>query len=156
MELHKIWDIIGETTIRSWNVIRTGPRFMYALDGIDQGGLLFRTHSYVLSYIGDVSLTVAGPILEDKEQEPAWSKVWIDNGVRVGYGDVFWNGALIDRKTVALVDSGRALLPLPDRHPDGDGWTITARQRALAYLLDEAAERFEFQDHLNRADFEII
>jgi hypothetical protein len=103
------------------------------------------SHHYLGVYKPDVSLRLAwGLKLEDELSLDGWT--WPDRSISRYGVDAFWQGALVARWTMLVVDGGRAYLPDPDRAYiktddtsmgyETIAWTAKASEVAIARLLD--------------------
>lgn len=117
--LRKIQTLIIESATHDWHRPALGPFYANAYDIDDD---VFRLHSELLVYRGDVRLTIQHGLkwghlsrhIETATQ--LWDGAHFpDESVQLFFGDVFWNGALIDRVQLISVDGARAVLPVGTR-----------------------------------------
>jgi hypothetical protein len=119
------------------------------------------THEYLaVVYKRDVSLRVAwGLQLDDRLEFEGWT--FSDSSDRLAV-DAFWQGALVARWTVLLVDGARSYLPEvrsayaktgeSARDYQRFGWIATASDIAIAWLLDLIVRPGrEFDNYLEQA-----
>jgi hypothetical protein len=176
--LEELLNTIALSDVDDWNVMTcwgadAGPSFLYDLDvwtsGDDKQGLAVREHGLRASYKRDVSIGLACglpfmPLGNGSGQDLRFD--WVrsfDEPITHGeWLDLFWNGALIDRHLVLLVDGGQAMLPNPraslvesrqmtqERFAD----TVSARAVAIARLVHCFEHRpDDFDRYLEMAGF---
>lgn len=174
MRLQDIRNTIEGSTNADWHHITcwgagSGPSFHNkwerwgTLGGgdLDKWSLDLDYHGNTLVYRENVALTIAWGITAEKGMTPDWNSVFPDNGpVDYQLGDVFWNGALVDRHYLTAVDGGRVILPLPKPvFEQRNGKTEVARyevthyERAFARLIDRAAPSADFDQYYEQAGF---
>jgi len=143
--------IISSDREVDWNDIEPGP---YFTDAPDVDEKTFRWHTGLIVYRHDVRLSIQwgmewGHIgRQVTKATDLWDDAaFPDEQARVELADIFWAGALVDRERVVVVDGGRGLLPLGERHalnydrrnpPQKVEWEYSASrwQTELARLLD--------------------
>ncbi|MFJ3099131.1 hypothetical protein [Streptomyces hydrogenans] len=176
MRLEDIRKIIEESTNDDWNHIGcwghgAGPSFhnqwerwgTFGGDELDKWALDLDSHGNTLVYRENVALTISWGITVAKDMTPDWN-TFPDNGpVDYQVGDVFWNGALVDRYYLTAVDGGRVILPVPKPiYEKTDGKTTVARfevtrvHRAFARLVDKAEPSESFDRYYEDAGFVTI
>ncbi|MFJ4913954.1 hypothetical protein [Streptomyces sp. NPDC088726] len=108
----------------------------------------------------NVALTIAWGITANKGMTPDWNTFSDDRPVDYQVGDVFCNGALVDRYLLASVDGGRVMLPVPKPIYDKrEGKTIVARfeatrfERAFTRLVHNAGPGEDFDRYYKDAGF---
>ncbi len=107
-------------------------------------------------YRPDVSLGVAWGLPLDRLRRTFDDDRFADPTYFLVHVDALWNGMLIDRDVVAVVDGGRAVLPVGRPvTADGDqdrreivGQTVRAADVALARLVDALSGNREFDRYL--------
>ncbi|MEV6383172.1 hypothetical protein AB0M31_27650 [Streptomyces sp. NPDC051773] len=175
MRLVDIRNTIEQSTSEDWQHIAcwgsgSGPSFhdkweRWGTLGGDEHkwALDLESHGNTLVYRENVALTIAWGITATRDMQPDWNNFPDSNPVDYQLGDVFWNGALIDRHYLTSVDGGRVILPVP--HPiyeQRDGKTTVARfevtrfHRALARLIHNAEPGEDFDRYYRDAGFVTI
>jgi len=154
MTLDEIRDLCSESTPDDWHTIDcwsadAGPAYLdelgpaYLDEWVD-GDHRFHTRRAVLR--SDVTVGLAWGLTVTDSHAPEWtSPHWNPNPGPVQIVETFFQGVLVDREHYALVDSGRAKLPLPVYDPISEAlhseglsdYTITPHQYRLFLLLDE-------------------
>lgn len=168
MTLEEIRDLCSESEPGDWHTIDcwsgdAGPAY---LDQWLDGDHRFHTRRAVLR--SDVAVGLAWGLTVTDSHAPEWmSPHWNPNPGPVQIVETFYQGMLVDREHGAVVDSGRALLPLPARDPIPEAlhsegladYTITRHQYKLFRLIEELdggspdGERLE--DYLRQAGFRL-
>ena len=160
----EITQMVTGSSPDDWEVLGEGPNYLDKFAQVTSEGqhyLELDWHTYLAVYKPDVSLRLAwGMTVDDRLTFEDWH--FPDrSGYRV-LVDAFWQGALVARWTVLLVDGGRSYLPDADRGyvKTGEsitdyetvGWTAKASEIALARLLDRIARSMsEFDRYLEQA-----
>lgn len=139
--------MITGSSPRDWELIGP-PVYLDRLGEVtsgDQHWIEVDSQYYLAVYKPDVSLRLAwGLTLEKDLSFEGW--IFPDRSIWRYAVDVFWQGALVGRRTVLNVDGGRCYLPDPDpvyvKTDDSlmghmiVGWTAKASAVAVARLLD--------------------
>lgn len=166
MRYDQITQMITGSSPKDWEVIGGGPLYLdrigEVISGEGQHWLAVDTHDYLAVYKADVSLRLAwGLTLNRGLSFEGWT--WPDPQTYRLAVDTFWQGSLVARWAVLLVDGARCYLPDPDRAYaktdeslkgyQGFGWTAKASEIALARLLDGISHgtASEFDSYLGRA-----
>ncbi|MGX1025377.1 hypothetical protein RKD37_000188 [Streptomyces ambofaciens] len=173
MRLADIRNTIEQSTNEDWHHIGcwgggSGPSFhdrwerWGTLGGeeLSKWSLDLESHGNTLVNRENVALTIAWGITVNKGMTPDWNTFPDDRPVDYQVGDVFWNGALVDRHLLVSVDGGRVILPVPKPIYDKrEGKTIVARfevtrfERAFARLLHNAEPGEDFDRYYKDAGF---
>lgn len=120
------------------------------------------SHHSTLTYRENVALTIGWGIIVETGKRPDWLNAFADTSpVDYQIGDIFWNGALIDRYYLASVDGGRAVLPVPTavrkdgfiHDPTATRYEVTRFHRAFARLIDRSRPVADFDRHYADAGF---
>jgi hypothetical protein len=113
----EITRMVTGSSADDWTVLGHGPTFLDRFGAVISGTdyrLEADPHYYLAVYKADVSLRLAWGIqVDDKLEIDGW--IWPDRSITRHLVDAFWQGALVARWTVLLVDGARCYLPDPDR-----------------------------------------
>lgn len=160
---NEITQMITGSSPRDWEVIGP-PVYLDRLGEVssgDQHWLEVDSQYYLAVYKPDVSLRLAwGLTLERVLSFEGWT--FPDSSISRYAVDAFWQGALVARRTVLVVDGGGCYLPDPDpayvktddslMGHQGVGWTAKASDVAVARLLDGVVRpSSEFDRYLDQA-----
>jgi hypothetical protein len=158
MTLIELMSVVCSSQPEEWNHIvcwgaSSGPayhdhlQFYEAFDG-SKHVLHVSSHTNVIAYIPDVSVTVAyGLKWMDDFREP-WVTQFPDPKATSSFADVFYNGALVFRTEYVTVDGGRTMLPLPRSRTS---LAIPESQAQFVHLLDRFGKRSSFDLDFVRA-----
>jgi hypothetical protein len=172
MTLDEILNTVAGSTPDDWNVI-SSPSFLDQFSvwtGGDGWGLEIDSHFLRAAYVHDVSLGIASGLGYMRSPDGSaehlhfeWAKNFPDEVVTGSWVDVLWNGMLVYRQLVLVVDGGRAILPVPRGFfvPTGPtqaelvGETVTPRQVSIARVVHslEHHQPGEFESYWVRAGF---
>ncbi|MEU6068531.1 hypothetical protein ABZ864_29755 [Streptomyces sp. NPDC047082] len=152
MQLKDIRLSIEKSTNEDWHFINcwgggSGPSFHNKYEW----ALELDSHHSTLIYRENVALTIAWGINTNKGMRPSWlNSFGNDSSADYQIGDIFWNGALIDRYYLASVDGGRVLLPVPTAvckdiaDSTATRYEVTHFHRAFARLIDRSRPVADF------------
>lgn len=159
MNLLELRDRIIDTDMDDWHRVTVGPYFTDAPD-IDEDTV--EQHSELLVYRHDLDITIQSGIRARgyghvKRSEQLWGEAHFpDPEAHVIFVDVFWRGVLVDREIVAVVDGGRATIPVGTRTAlnfNAEGpqpgkyefeYSATTWQASLARLVDSDRDWFDY------------
>jgi len=120
MELSAIRSILRESSQEEWHVLASGTTYrlhvysaieQHAFDGPVDSGI---EHDQAATYRPGASLTIAwGMAAAYLDRGPQDWAPFPDENISPFALDVFWMGALVDRRTLCSVDGFRAVLPWP-------------------------------------------
>lgn len=143
MNLYKIQhELIADRPAAAWYKVQSeGTYFRYRWQwGSGPGGegfsyVIGEHHSYAVCR-EEPSLTMAWgmPVHSDEERRELhfdWAAAFASRNVRAEWVDFFWNGALIDRVMLYVVDGGHGIVPAPS------GGEVTDFELAVAFLVHE-------------------
>lgn len=147
MQYDALKKMVTGSSAGDWAMLGEGPLYLDRFTELTSEGqhwLEVGGHHYLAVYRTDVNLRLAwGLELEDRLEFEGWT--WPDSSISRFAVDAFWQGALVTRWTLLLVDGARSYLPDPQRGSDGTGWTAKADEVGLARLLQELVRRPEGQ-----------
>jgi hypothetical protein len=165
VKLEEIKWMVSESTPEDWSVLPDGPTYHDWISQVASSGQRWvevDSHHSVVVYKDDVDLRLAWGLTHSLNLSfDGWS--WPDKSISRLFVDVFWRGALVDRRHVLLVDGGRCYLPNPARahvrtgesieDSETIGWTATKSDVALARLLQRLARPgdTEFEGYLEQS-----
>ncbi len=180
MNLHSIRQAIIESTSDDWNVIQSwdsnsGPDYHYGLSSElrdDRIETEVRRHGQSAVLINDVDISIAwGYDPDDSLSHPGLKNFNFeflpddlddpDEASRM-YADIFYRGALVDRKLFAVVDGARYYVPMPRRtHPNkqrptklGDPvFHYTTWDIGLARVLNSLVHTSDIDELFSRMDY---
>ena len=157
MQLSAVRDLIIKSTTDAWHRIEDGPSYLGW--HVDDGTARYEFHHDVAVYRDDVNLRMAWGLSINPtgpEYHAPWAKVFTDSRVMPVFADVLWRGALVDRVRLLDVDGGRARLPEPRTHRDGDGKTqqqVTPWETGIARLIHSFSSGEDYDTYLSQAGF---
>lgn len=155
MRYDEVTKLVTSSSPEDWAMISEGPLFLDRFTNIMSDGrdwLEADSHNYLVINKADVNLRLAwGLELDSGLHFEGWS--FPDQSISQFAVDAFWQGALVARWTLLLVDGARSYLPVPERVADRSGWTASADEIALARLLQELVGRpaGQFDSYMARA-----
>ena len=153
MNLHEIYKTIIDTVDDHWNVINSGPQFNYSLGTIDDVATVTGYHETRAVLIDDVDIAIEYGMSDDPfDRKKNWTEDWApfpDKKISAEFCDIFYRGALVDRTLLAIVDGGRATLPLPTK--ESGQWIAMDRPYHLARLVDSFNGGREFESYFERS-----
>lgn len=131
MTLTELIQKILNSTSNDWNDIGcwgafSGPsykdklEFYNVYDG-EPNILHVDSHSNVLVFKPDISITMAYGLSSNDEFKAEWANQFPDPSASSSFIDIFYNNALVFRETYLTVDGGRCKLPIPsygENHKD--------------------------------------
>jgi hypothetical protein len=140
--------MIIDSSPHDWELLGDGPLYLDRLGEVTGDGqhwVEVDSHHYLAVYKPDISLRLAwGLKLEGQLSFEGWT--WPDPSISRHAVDAFWQGALVARWTILIVDGARSYLPDPERaYVKTDdtsrgyetvGWTAKASEITIARLLD--------------------
>ena len=144
-------DLVANSSASAWYVHHTpgaAADFRYRWSwwtspADDEAGHQPDSHDSYAVHRTEPSLTMAWGLDAYPNERGARQYPWLPEDHYVNdttheyYVDFFWNGSLIDRVVVVLVDGGHAVLPLPS--PAADGHVVSDFELAVALLLHDLA-----------------
>lgn len=167
MQLSELDQIFEKTTADHWEVVEAGPTFLHGylvVGGADGSGIAGVEHHDSLAVLrADIDVRIAwgyDPDFGAREREFFDEHTFADATVGVELGDVFFRGALVQRRHLISVDGGRAVLPMPRtrRRADADGrgresfeQVVTQREVNFARLVDALGGSSEFDRYLQQS-----
>lgn len=153
MQLHEIWDEIRKSYGEYWSYIPEGPLFNYNLGTSNGVATVYGWHDARAVLVHDVDIALEWGMSDDPferklDYRPAWAP-FPDSVVSLFYADVFYRGSLVIRETLASVDGGRAVLPVPQTREG----KLTAMDRPyqLARVIDDIMGHREFESYFERS-----
>jgi hypothetical protein len=162
MTLIQLMSLVCSSQPEEWNHIvcwgaTAGPAYrdhfqFYEIYEGSKHVLQVRSHTDVLVFIPDVSVTIAfGLKWLDDFREP-WTARFPDIKASSSFADVFYNGALVYRTEYVTVDGGRTMLPLPNSRTT---LIVPQAQAQFVRLLDQFGKKSSFDDDFARAGMTI-
>lgn len=157
MGLAELRRIIVDSERGDWNVISCfgAPSFLpWSPDGD------FNEHNARAAYRPDVSIGLAWGIRENRDYRAEWAQSFPNDQAESLIADILYNGMLVSREYVVVVDGGSTALPIPD---DREKLLVTQWAYDFVRLLDELQlatgvgggvgdpSRSEFDDYFQRA-----
>lgn len=140
MNLYKIQqELIADRSAAAWYKVQTeGTSFHYRWQwssGGESSYVIGEHHSYAVCR-EEPSLTMAwGMDVHSNDERRRlhfdWATAFPNQAVRAEWVDFFWNGALIDRVTLYVVDGGHGIIPAPSSRE------VTDFELAVAFLVHE-------------------
>lgn len=165
--LDEIRSTIQRSTAVDWEVLLAGPTYLDAfamVSGPQPWHVEHEEHTERAVYRPDVALGLAWGLpamSRDTALRFAWSEQFPDSTVYLDFVDVLWNGMLVDRRQVAVIDGGRGTLPQarPLVVETGQTWPEVVGETATVYDVHVArlvhqlrgAHHGDFEDYLGRA-----
>jgi hypothetical protein len=122
--------IISESQRSDWNVVSCFglPSFLpWSPDGE------FSEHFARAAYRPDISIGLAWGIRDNEDYREGWANNFDDERAERFLVDIFYNGMLVDREYVVVVDGGRCYLP----HPELGTLRVRRWDYEFVRLLDE-------------------
>jgi len=130
MKLKEILDIIVNSTSENWNGIGcwgygSGPSYknqftFYEIFNGEPNILTAESHSDILVYKDDLSITMAYGLISNNDFKEEWANQFPDPKAHSAFIDIFYNNSLVFRETYLVVDGGRCRLPIPNFGENGD------------------------------------
>jgi hypothetical protein len=169
VKLDEIRALFEQTDTSAWHVIEP-PTFHTVLGEIrtnDAQELSIRYHSSAAVYREDVALTLEWGL--DRHADQTYTPDYLaefplEKSIRRTCADVFWNGAVVDRVSLDILENAYLPTPLPHyRHIEDaaltaelEKYTVAAYEVGLARLVHNLEKLFDdFDETLSRAGFEV-
>jgi hypothetical protein len=161
MGLDELRRIVAESDRGDWNVISCFgfPSYLpWSPDGD------FNEHLARAAYRPDISIGLAWGIRDNENFRTDWAQSFANDQAESFLADILYNGMLVSREILVVVDGGRTYLPLPRRPGElvVDRW-----DRDFARLLDQLQlehgvgggigdpSRSDFDSYFRRAGFTV-
>ena len=123
MTLTEILEIIVKSDPEKWNEIGcwgygSGPSYknqftFYEVFNGEPNILNAESHSNVLVYKEDLSITMAYGLTSNDDFKEDWANQFPNPKAHSNFIDIFYNNSLVFRETYLVVDGGRCRLPIP-------------------------------------------
>lgn len=157
MDFPTFIDIISRSAPADWNV-ETSPLFWQTLpdpaNGLRDPEVV--THSFVMAYRRDLSITMAYGMLSREEPRAEWVSRFPDPRATARYLDFFFNSALVFRDVLISVDGAQCVLPQPNPGPTSP-YEVPRRRRDIARLVHQITNPMrDFDDYFGHAQFKAI
>lgn len=135
MQLSEIYAIFRETSASDWLYVPchsgSGPAYVddWTIwnEGRETWGLGLKQHPHRATYRGNVALTIAFGMEEDRSESYDWANEHFPSMVTTKGSvvdleriDIFWNGALVDRKSYYALPDARRWLPAFNSHDESE------------------------------------
>lgn len=115
---------IVDSTASDWNPIccwghGSGPSYRNSFEvetlygAMPRRELVSSSHSWVASYLEDLSITLAWGLIANEDYSADWTRQFPDQHAASQFVDFFYMGALVHRELCISVDGGGAKLPKP-------------------------------------------
>ncbi len=123
MKLEELLTLILNSSEDDWNDIGcwgygSGPSYkdkftFYEIYEGESNILKVDSHSNVLVYKSNISITMAYGLVSNEDFVSPWANQFPDPKASSDFIDIFYNNALVFRETYLVVDGGRCKLPIP-------------------------------------------
>lgn len=157
MDFDTFIDIIARSAPADWNV-EEGPLYLHAAPHESRAKAAPKdmSHAFIMAYRKDLSITMAyGMLCEDGIKAP-WTAEFPDTHTSLRYLDFFYNSALVYRTTLASVDGGQCVLPVPNPGPTSP-WDVPRRKSDVARLVHQVTNPMrDYDDYFTFARFKAI
>lgn len=167
MGLEELRRLIAESDRSDWNVIsclNTPSYLSWNPVEMNKHPGAYNEHLARAAYRPDVAIGLAWGITDNDDYREEWAQSFPNKHAERFIADILYNGMLVSREYVVLVDGGKGYLPRPYDH---EQLLVSAWDHAFVRLLDELAlahgvgggvgdhPRSEYDDYFRRAGFKV-
>jgi hypothetical protein len=159
MKLSELKRIVLDSVPADWASIPSpaGPQWVGEVSSGDQHWLEFRAHHSHYVFREDVRIGLAVGMegfQGDRDLVFPWAN-WPDQSVGAYFADVIFNGRVVHREQLLVVDGGRSYLPtpMPVRGADAQTFVDTIAEDDIAYarLFSQLVGHTEFDRYLEQS-----
>ena len=164
MTLDEVRDLLKRTSESEWHRIEA-PTFYAVLEAfqvVDHQELSVNYHTDSAVYRDNVALTIGWGLQRqsgDTFTPDYLEKFPLEKPIRRTCVDVFWNGAVIDRVSLDILETSYLPSPMPhhDRRHKLERYTVEAYEVGMARLAHHLDKLYDdFDENLSRAGFEVV
>lgn len=175
MQMSQLDQILQVTNADHWELIEAGPTFLHSYLVVGGGPGSSRIagveyHDSIAVLKADIDIRIAwgyDPDFGERRRQFFGEHTFPDSAIGVELSDVFFRGALVQRRHLISVDGGRAVLPMPrtrrkadtaptSRSHDDFEQVVTRQAVNCARLVDRLSGNTEFDTYLYRSGLLVI